>query len=750
MTCGTASISASVLKQPGELLIGSRPAKQVADKIAPGTPRLTEDEIIQARAVFREHYSFPPESSDLDAAQSRKVRLLYEVDITLSEQIDAHRRLAELNTEIGNISPPEQWESVASIPDLSARQIDIKTIDTLSALRNNLSRNGELARQEIRRTDRNLNLATKSYEHTEKQRMDFKDQTGPDESINPIVADLETATLASRAAEEKLALCRLQSRIAQAALTLNENKIKRFKPFLANYRLKVMVTPAQVQEQLDALSAKEADLEKSLLVSQEQFAQMMIGAPVSTAPVSANVSPGDTVLRLARSYERDAAHARISLHQMWINHLNIERQFYIHRADFYRNKITRSHRSEVVKELNLEIQQLKSEADLLIDQLEQAGQDASRIDDQFAGNTDISSRLIQTLRDASGEIVGTLRMKALSTESTLSRLENFNDELEGSSVGFSWLEIRAFLGDRVPLAWNSQLFILNDKAFRVSTLFWLVLLVVTGLFAARHISRAAGSLLTSRAKLTPGVSAAYEKLILYLLVVVICIFIFKLFNFSLTSLTVVSGVFALAIGFGSQEVLKNFISGIILLVERPVHEGDLIEIEGQILKVQSIGLRSTQVLGYDNSQKIVPNHLLLGDVITNWTLSDNILRSNIKIGVTYGSPTRKTAEVMRAAACTAEGVLASPEPFALLSDFSDSSLGFTVYFWTKAADRLTTSSEARHRIMEALAAENITISFPQRDVHLDSSNPIRIELNGGLRADSENIDLSELESGSRR
>lgn len=728
LTCGAFSELVSVSDKAGEAQSGTQPEKPGGGETVPGTAPESEEEVIEARASFRKQYHFPPESRSLDATQSRKVRLIYEIDIALSEQIDALSQLGKLNLDLINIPSPEKWESVASIPDLSPGQISLKVLDSLYAIRNNLSRSSEFARQEIRRSDRNLDLAVKSYARTEKQRMEFKDLNGSEESTSSIVTDRETATLASQAAVEKLALCRLQARLTQAELTLIDKKIDLFEPFLANLQRNIIVSPEQIKEQLDAFSAKETDLEKSLLADQKQLAQLTPSNSVSAGLITADMTADEAIRQLVQSYGRDAAYARVNLNQLCINHLNIVRQFFDHRVNFYQKTIARRQMSEITKELDLEIKHLESEADDLKNRIEQAKQDADRIGDQFDGTKDTAPQVIQSLEDTAREIVDILRMQALSSDSTLSRLENFNDEIRDRSPGFTWHEFIAVLGDRVPQAWSHQLFILNDKAFRVSTLFWLVLLVAIGFFAARHISRAAGFVLTSRARLAPGVSAAYEKLILYLLVVVICIFIFNLFNFSLTSLTVVSGALALAVGFGSQEVLKNFISGIILLVERPVHEGDLIEMEGQLLKVESIGLRSTQVLGYDNSQKIVPNSLLLGDVITNWTLSDNKLRSTILVGVAYGSPTRKTAEVLLKATRSTDGVLTSPEPHVLFSDFGESSLGFTVYFWTCAADRLDVSSEARHRIMEALVAESITISFPQRDIHLDSTNPIRIEL----------------------
>lgn len=358
---GDASEAASVLNEVGEALTPGQPVKQGAGEAVPGAPPKSEDEVIQARASFREQHRFPPESKNLTAAQTREVRLIYEIDITLSEQIDALRQLAKLNLQITNMPPPEKWESVASIPDLSSSQTGLKVLDSLYAIRNNLARSGELARQEIRRADGNLNLAIQTRERAEKRRMDFEERTGAETPDGSIVTDRETAALASQAAEKKLALRRLQTRMAQAELTLIDIQIERFQPFLAERRLKVFVSPEQVREQRDAFSAREAELEESFLAAQEHFARLTAGVSAPAGLATEVVTPGETVRQLAQSYERDAAHERVSLNQLWINHLNIQRQFHDHRVSFYRNKIERRQRAEIARELDLEIQRLKSE-----------------------------------------------------------------------------------------------------------------------------------------------------------------------------------------------------------------------------------------------------------------------------------------------------------------------------------------------------------------------------------------------------
>jgi potassium-dependent mechanosensitive channel len=191
---------------------------------------------------------------------------------------------------------------------------------------------------------------------------------------------------------------------------------------------------------------------------------------------------------------------------------------------------------------------------------------------------------------------------------------------------------------------------------------------------------------------------------------------------------VVSGALAVGIGFGSQNLIGNFISGIILLVERPINQGDVLEINGQQVTVESIGPRSTLVRSRDNTHVIVPNSRLLEENVVNLTLSDDVIRTRIHVGVAYGSPTRDVERLLEEVMTGLEGVMKEPAPFATFTDFADSSLAFEASFWSALEGRKKIESELRHRIAEAFTKAGIVMAFPQRDVHLETTKPLQVEI----------------------
>jgi small-conductance mechanosensitive channel len=223
-----------------------------------------------------------------------------------------------------------------------------------------------------------------------------------------------------------------------------------------------------------------------------------------------------------------------------------------------------------------------------------------------------------------------------------------------------------------------------------------------------------------------GRRAAWQALWFYALFVVVLVMAFNLFHISLTQFSVVSGALAVGIGFGSQNLISNFISGIILLIERPVNQGDVIEIDGRRVTVERLGARSTIVRTLDNTHMVVPNSRLLDQPVINWTLSDEVVRQQIQVGVAYGSPTRRVAELLHGVLAAVEQVRKEPPPLVKFAAFGESSLDFEIFFWATIAERLATENELRHRIAEVFDKEKIVMAFPQRDIHLETSKPLQV------------------------
>jgi len=207
-------------------------------------------------------------------------------------------------------------------------------------------------------------------------------------------------------------------------------------------------------------------------------------------------------------------------------------------------------------------------------------------------------------------------------------------------------------------------------------------------------------------------------------------------NIPLAVFAFFGGILAIGIGFGAQHLIGNFISSIILMFDRTISVGDIVEMEGQFGRVKSIGLRSSSIRRFDGVEVLVPNSQFLEQKVTNWTLSDQKVRFEIAVGAAYGSPTQETSGRILGVIREDERVLASPEPVVIFESFGDNALMFRAFFWLALdaeRDNRVVCSDLRHRIAEALDRAGIVIAFPQRDVHLDTKGPIEVKVLPGDR-----------------
>jgi small-conductance mechanosensitive channel len=193
------------------------------------------------------------------------------------------------------------------------------------------------------------------------------------------------------------------------------------------------------------------------------------------------------------------------------------------------------------------------------------------------------------------------------------------------------------------------------------------------------------------------------------------------FGLSSTSLTVAFGALSIGLGFGLQNIFNNFISGIILLFERPIQVGDAVEINGIWAEVKKINFRSTVVQTYDNASLIIPNSEFISSQVTNWSFRDLTLRIKVSVGVAYGSDIEQVRSSLLEIAGRTEKVLAYPRPDVLFSDFGDSALIFVLRVWTDVDNMLKVGTAIRFEIDRVFRERGIEIAFPQHDIHIRSS-----------------------------
>jgi potassium-dependent mechanosensitive channel len=195
-------------------------------------------------------------------------------------------------------------------------------------------------------------------------------------------------------------------------------------------------------------------------------------------------------------------------------------------------------------------------------------------------------------------------------------------------------------------------------------------------------------------------------------------------GFHVSQLAFVVGALGVGIGFGLQNVVNNFVSGLILMFERPIQPGDVIEVSGTSGKVREIGMRATTLKTFEGADVVVPNGTLLSEKLINWTLSDMDRRLDVDVGVAYGSDPKRVLALLEEVAKATPGVTSEPPPAVIFKGFGPSSLDFGLRAWTDDfTDWVAIRSALAVRVHDALAAAGISIPFPQHDLHLKSVSP---------------------------
>jgi len=226
----------------------------------------------------------------------------------------------------------------------------------------------------------------------------------------------------------------------------------------------------------------------------------------------------------------------------------------------------------------------------------------------------------------------------------------------------------------------------------------------------------------SRRNLKRGMAASLSLTIRIIIVFVGTILALSYSGLDLGKISIIAGALSVGIGFGLQNVVNNFISGLILIYEKPVQEGDTVEVDTLMGRVSNIGIRSSTLSTYDGAEVVVPNSNLISNQLINWTLSDNKKRVELKVGTAYGTDPHQVINLLLNAVLSNEKVIADPAPVPLFVGFGDSSLNFRLLFWVRFEDGLRTQSEVAIKIYDLLKENKIEIPYPQLDVHIKNDN----------------------------
>jgi small-conductance mechanosensitive channel len=218
-----------------------------------------------------------------------------------------------------------------------------------------------------------------------------------------------------------------------------------------------------------------------------------------------------------------------------------------------------------------------------------------------------------------------------------------------------------------------------------------------------------------------GVQLALSRLVHYALMLVGFLIALGALGLNFRNITIIGGALGVGIGFGLQGIVNNFVSGLILLFERPIKVGDWVQLGDQWGEIARIGLRATVVRTFDRSEVVVPNADLVSNQVTNWTLTDRYMRIRLNVGVAYGSDVLLVIQTLQECALDNPMVVSNPPPQVLFMEFGESSLDFEVRIWINEIDNMMiVRSELNQEIDRRFRELGIEIAFPQRDLHLRS------------------------------
>jgi potassium efflux system protein len=296
-----------------------------------------------------------------------------------------------------------------------------------------------------------------------------------------------------------------------------------------------------------------------------------------------------------------------------------------------------------------------------------------------------------------------------------------------------WSQVLPAFGvfDQVPL-WHHMGIVDGEERvvpFTLADVGLVLLIAFVAVVAAKNLPALLEIMLLSRTSMSAGSRYAFTTMVGYIIAATAALTVFSSLGLSWGSVQWLVAALGVGIGFGLQEIVANFISGIIILFERPVRVGDVVTIGDTTGSVSKIRIRATTIRNWEKQELLVPNKEFITGRLLNWTLSDNLNRIVINVGVAYGTDVTLALTLLEKVVKEFHQVLEDPEPRFTLEGFGDNALNLVVRCYLGSMDeRLAVTSDLHRRINEKFCAAGISIAFPQRDIHLSALQPLDVRI----------------------
>lgn len=732
---GCALSVSGVFAQTPSLLSGHAPApadvvqNESNAELTPATVAARRLSLRQEIAQVRAELAQLPEGKldEIALGLTQQTAVLERIDSVYLEQENTLQHAADLAKETLEL---KQLEANLGSPATTFKPpFNLKLLEQLYGERDYLDRAEALLKADIETVAGELSDARDELAAKNRQRRTLRDATNGAADLVEAQGRLRIAELETRLAEETVKLRERALAVLKTQYALLAPKRAVLGPRLDWLRQNLVITAQEVAAEKSKADKRRAELDEVIEAARADVDS--VSRRVLAVERSSGAEPKSDELESRRA-DRQTANYTLALLTTQRARVDEGQEVLTLRQQVFGGGVPSGELRAWAEKNDTALERLQKERRQQFGDLSKSRRELQRLQSR-----------VGEARNSGGERVGewvSARLPRLQAWIALNEREmadiaaliaaraRLKEELGDRVMVFSVRDTTTAVKETLFGAWNYEVFSVKDQPVRVKTIFGVVLLVWLGHWLARRTSDLIGSAVFHRLGMNPGRRAAWQSLSFYALFLIVLLVAFNWFHLSLTQFSVLSGALAVGLGFGSQNLISNFISGIILLIERPINQGDVIEIDGKQVTVERLGPRSTIVRSVDNTHIIVPNSRLLEQSVINWTLSDDVIRKQIRVGVAYDSSTRRVAELLSQVLAGVEHVRKEPVPVVKFADFGDNSLIFDLYFWVALCDQHGVEDEIRHRIAEVFTQEKIIMAFPQRDVHLETTKPLRIEV----------------------
>lgn len=559
-------------------------------------------------------------------------------------------------------------------------------------------------------------------------------------SATLLQAQLRTALLDRKMAQEIVTLRELETKSAQERVETYKLRLQWMEERIRWIQQTVTFTQADLDAQLAQYDKAEATLKeemekqrKALEAADKKLADLLDN-PASTPEKEEEIN--------ARRTERDTAQVAIGTMETRLSWIPDRRKVWKQRFEIINGTAERGQitpwREEAAKALDL-LQERENGLNVFISVLR------NRLINLLS-RRDALTEPSKTLLKWMDEQKASLEKQITFVQDNLNSLAMLRRDygkliaaIDETYKSWSLTDWMAFGMDKIEDILNTEIYVYKttledgtteETSFRIRTILSLILYFAIGILSIRFFSYVLLKRIVIHLGIHESALETLQPMSFYLLLIVLTFYTLHVYQIPLTMFAVVGGAVAIGIGFGTQTIFNNFISGLIILMERPIRVGDVIDVDGTAGMVVRVGARCTQIQAGNNIDVLIPNSKILENKVINWTLSDDLYRTSVALGVAYGSPLRDVFRIMRKAVDEHGLILKKPEPFVVFRDFGDNALSFEVFFWIRlgTSNRLIVESDVRHRLDNLFREAGITLAFPQRDLHLDTPAPLRIHL----------------------